>query len=113
MMEGRIEIQQRQSTSIRLGSVCVCNPQFGLRCLCRHMADCPHMALISKYIPVFFFFFPHKSLPKEKEREKNQIIKMNEIQIQLTGGNKETWALKDEVIFYIQWNTSNYQKTEY
>lgn len=38
---------------------------------------------------------------------------MNEIQIQLTGRNKETWALKDEVIFYIQWNTSNYQKTEY
>ena len=38
---------------------------------------------------------------------------MNEIQIQLTGSTKETWALKDEVIFYIQWNASNYQKTEY
>ena len=33
MMEGRVEIQRRQSTSIRLGFVC--NPQFGLRCLCR------------------------------------------------------------------------------
>ena len=32
MMEGRVEIQRRQSTSIRLGFVCVCNPQFGLRC---------------------------------------------------------------------------------
>ena len=38
---------------------------------------------------------------------------MNEIQIQLTGSTKETWALKDEVIFYIQWNASNNQKTEY
>ena len=35
MMEGRVEIQRRQSTSIRLGFVCVCNPQFGLRCPCR------------------------------------------------------------------------------
>ena len=49
----------------------------------------------------------------QKRTQKNPIIKMNEIQIQLTGGNKETWALKDEVIFYIQWNAPNYQKTEY
>ena len=111
MMEGRVEIQQRQSTSIRLGFVCVCNLQFGLRCLCRHIEDCPHMALIIKYI---LFFFPSQELAEGKrERKKNPIIKMNEIQIQLTGSTKETWALKDEVIFYIQWNASNNQKTEY
>ena len=71
------------------------------------------MALISKYIPVVFFFPLTRACPRKKRERKNPIIKMNEIQIQLTGGNKETWALKDEVIFYIQWNTSNYQKTEY
>lgn len=57
------------------------------------------MALINKYIPIIIFS-PMRVCPR-KRRGKNPIIKMNEIQIQPTGGNKETWALNNEVICYI------------
>lgn len=88
----------RQLTSIRLGCLCVKSPQFGTQ------KACPHMAFISNCISIFLFvcFFPQEIAQGKREREKkNPIIKMNEIQIQITWGNKETWALRGEAICYI------------
>lgn len=48
---------------------------------------CPHMALTSNCISIFS---PPQELAQGKREKKNPIIKMNEIQLQLTWGNKET-----------------------